>query len=863
MPRKEPQSPGSKTVSTATQTPTPFEQTPRSFANALNTVQRRLHQIRPADVALLQRTIGNRAVGRLLQTTTPPHNTAPIQGKFKIAQKEIVHPGMGGIGERRETIDLFVDEDTGNEYQFVNKGMNSTLGNFYVVKRISDGHIVQVSATTWEPIFEDKDSRAIRLNNVEMDMEGLYETEVDDESPIPDDDKVEFTDIEIEKKSKIKQEPKQKKKKAKKLLTNEEIRERVERKLQTDFTVQVALVPDSEGATSDPSSGLKGERKYKSAQLWVEDLQIGDQDRPDTRFDTQKSHTVAWTLLRAEIASLRGLPLVTVLKIMFTRLSELNHLAEALKIAYDIESKRGKSESAVNKVENVMIETLSVQLGQAGSIAKEMLMGDATAPLYYWQSTTARLIRLFTQVYQLSKGATMRDGTATGDAEADGMAKLRKHELALRTTGDYGDPIQPKNELPLVGGPRTKAAITEIIIAAERLLDVNFKASLPAQGYAHAIHHWIQALHLTFPSVMTKVGGLVLKTNLEAAPKGEAAKTGAPTVGALLTHFGYGKVEETVNQSLAIANAPRLKSSDSGSLRIAVPPAIKSSFTANVAVAPGSVGVSSVVQPPQLPNQSPTVTPTTSKTVLPGDEVRAVPMPFYTPNQVGIYQLTVSDLDRPDTRYGGDQKSHTVAWTLARAQLRSYQGGPVLNLLNMIKDDLDSIKNFVKHEQGSQLLRATHTQLTQVVGQAHPIHAWQVLASDVVRRYMIIYQLSHTATFADSSTLGAAWGKGEAQHMEVLRNNEANLSTNGKWVNSPQRILEAGAKLVDIHPDSALSKQAALKAFQHWEAAMKDSFPTIMAQQGPALKQFALDRQLEDKLFKQHGFRTLRAWLGL
>ena len=54
------------------------------------------------------------------------------------------------------------------------------------------------------------------------------------------------------------------------------------------------------------------------------------------------------------------------------------------------------------------------------------------------------------------------------------------------------------------------------------------------------------------------------------------------------------------------------------------------------------------------------------------------------PSEVEVRKVVLSDQDRPDTKFGAKQNSHTVAWTLVRAQLASLSGKPLATLLDFL-----------------------------------------------------------------------------------------------------------------------------------------------------------------------------------
>ncbi len=790
-------------------------------------------------------TMGSRAltappIDQPTERVALPEGPLPLQGVFKKGENE---------GE-------FIDEDTNSVYVFVKDGHNERLGIGFIVLRRKDGFTVTIRADTFEPIFEDEEDEEYRLDEEEYDVSMTYESEVnpkgEEEEPIPDDDMVTLEDLPFtwEESEKLK-EPTTKKKR-KNVTTKGDVEERVGRKANTDFTSQVSLVPATKGTITE-NVYLNGEPVYTSAQLWVEDLRIGDQDRPDTRFDTQKSHTVAWTLLRAELNAFRTLPLRTVVANILMRLGDLKKLAQALITTRSDSKLKGKQRTALWEVK--AIEELSLKLGAAGQLGGDMISATARLPITLWQNSTSQLLKLCIQADQLSKGATYADGAAKGHGESHAMARLRHHNAAVADTGKLGDPLSPE-----------KTASAEVLEAADTLLDVKFTLSMKPEAYAFAVHHWMQALFMAFPALMKTFSVDITAPILKAETKGEARKTGAKTVEELVKLFEFGGLKETGEQAQTALSQPRVINSDVGKLRIDVPATLNTDFTANAEVVPLSIGKLTRDVPPQPP-QSPSVKPEANREKSTfrddkGESERNVQMPFYTADQLQMRRLHISDLDRPDTRYGTAQMSHTVAWTLVRAQIRSHGGGTVQSLLKFAYDDLNTLKAHVANHAGAELLQKTVNQLAEVLTSSLPSNAWQVLASDVVRRYMVIYQVSHSATYSDTTTLGRALGHGEASHMEVLRENEASLTNSGKWVHPHTRIIEAATKLMDIQPDSSLSQKAAYAAYHHWLSALKSSFPKIMSVGEKAIKDTVLDQLLPSALIEKYKVKTLRQWLA-
>lgn len=237
-------------------------------------------------------------------------------------------------------------------------------------------------------------------------------------------------------------------------------------KFTTDLTTQMVLVPVAQGELGPANSGI-AEYKYTAGQIWLHSLDLGDKDRPETRFENQESHTVAWTLVRNGIMGLKGQTLDAF----------LNYISEEFREIAPFMS------------------TLEGEMMHAAVMGTEILkqMISSKLPVDIWQRLSSELLIHYLQVYQLSKSATYKRGPAKGHGESHAMKRLAADEEKI------------------VGGQASRPA-GKVAMDCAKLLDVQFRVdSLGVQEYAYAIRHWLQMLQNKFPRLMAQHQAAVLK----------------------------------------------------------------------------------------------------------------------------------------------------------------------------------------------------------------------------------------------------------------------------------------------------------------------------------------------------------------
>src|SRR5262249_29903175 len=154
-------------------------------------------------------------------------------------------------------------------------------------------------------------------------------------------------------------------------------------KLFTDYGVEVFLVPVATGKVVEPSPFLFADRKFHADEIWVQQIAVGDQDRPATQFVNQESHTVAWTLVRHATMALAG--------------QRASALLDHLRIAFRTLVPFLKANEATELMSSLPSGTLEITR-------------DAVLPIDVWRNALSSLLKLYAQVYQLSRVSTYKRG---------------------------------------------------------------------------------------------------------------------------------------------------------------------------------------------------------------------------------------------------------------------------------------------------------------------------------------------------------------------------------------------------------------------------------------------------------------------
>lgn len=386
---------------------------------------------------------------------------------------------------------------------------------------------------------------------------------------------------------------------------------------RTSFLARVSLTPRGDA---------HGGELHRASELWVKDVKLSN-DRPPTKFgaDGQRSHTVAWSLMREALHNLGGQPLD-------------GFVALVARLFQDLEAPTNQAGAA------------------AAALAAKITAGAAALrdpaklrDLASWQRGASELLGHVVHAYQLSDAATYADSVAIGHGEPGHMAALRGAEAALRAGGNV------------------TAQIADLQRAAAGMLD--FKSRLGHQTIGHILQHWTNDLHLAFPRLMA-----AHRTEIVA---GLSAKLPASELDAI--KLALGRDPTLPVAEIAAKPSQTEVTTARGPADTAIPAAHRASFVANVVVVPTAAAA-------RLATQHTTAAPGSAPVT------GSVELGHYQLGQLQIDALAVAD-DRPDTRFGVLQRSHTVAWTLVRRHLMGFGGKPATVLAEFLANELTTLKS--------------------------------------------------------------------------------------------------------------------------------------------------------------------------
>lgn len=536
---------------------------------------------------------------------------------------------------------------------------------------------------------------------------------------------------------------------------------------QTSFLTRVNLVP-----TANSPSG-----EYAASDVWVRQVKVSD-DRPPTKFgkEGQRSHTVAWTLLRAALQKLNGQPLDNLLKII-----------AGMEQHSDLPSNEEKAKAAAD----VLRKQLQQGQGKMAEAGRAVSISD-------WQQETSDLLTTFVHFYQLSEAATYADGQAVGHGESSNMGVLQALEFALK----FGEQSDEK--------------VKQGVAAAVAMFDA--KGRLGWKILAQVASHLLHNLHLAFPSFMRRYqvkveDGFIGKLGINAQGIAE-----------MKTAFGgdFSAVSEHVKQK-GIGDDV---ASSQDTFHFAIPAAHQSTFVANVMLkgaggAKGQLGL--------------------SKWSKGGTRDGVIAVDFYSFDQIRIEQVKVAD-DRPNTRFGNLQRSHTVAWTMVRRHLMGFAGQTLdklfsfmLHELSVLKDDIDSPaqNSHIKFDAAGHASTLRATLGSVITGkQREPIHQWQSAVSDMVETYVTLYQLSRSATYAKEErpkSHGEAQAAASLAEANVFLANTADKATKDAYIEEHgDRLAKQAAVMVDaVVANGNLQPAQWQIAIQHWLNIVKQTYTEL------------------------------------
>jgi hypothetical protein len=244
-------------------------------------------------------------------------------------------------------------------------------------------------------------------------------------------------------------------------------------RLEENFVANVHVYPFGEGEAKGYSTTWGGgsvliqERGYPVGQIGISALQVSDRDRPPTQFlgAGQKSHTVAWTLMRDDLSAYGGGPLVNLLNFLANSLTKLE----------------GESPVADGKA---LAQKALVELARRDTL--RLTLGD-------WQNYASTLVKWYVHVYQAARSTAYADPRTHGRPESHGegphMDTLWRNERSMVERGTMGD--EPAHVI------KAALAFYDVCIPKEATVNVSNETR-----FMLAYDIWKERLFHTFPKIM-------------------------------------------------------------------------------------------------------------------------------------------------------------------------------------------------------------------------------------------------------------------------------------------------------------------------------------------------------------------------
>ena len=436
----------------------------------------------------------------------------------------------------------------------------------------------------------------------------------------------------------------------------------------------------------------------------------------------------------------------------------------------------------------------------------------AKLPIDRWQQIISQLIRLYVQTYQASSVATYKriDSKKGGNAEGTAIGYLEEAEEECNN------------------GSELSRTITDLSKDMESLIDVqqNVK-TLGAGEYAFAVSHWIEALGEALPSLIKAHGVILLKPFLSKGLSPSFTRVIGKDAGSvidLLTFFGHGDTVKPWVSGINIVNGmdihnPSLRIEDLAGEQSTQLEILKSGFTANVDLEPTESGQGQKFQ-----------VDTKSKKTNSVDAYKA--------SQLNIRRIQLGDLDRPKTKFVGEQRSHTSAWTLVRQLIFAQQGKMLDRVLIFLKGEFVRLSTGVNDVEKMMNKNAglAQSEAKSVIDKSIkciesnsdslPIFKWQELISKLLWNYVTTYQLSDSASYHKPGTERAT-GNSEGIHMSNLRKAEYSLWSGRRLPDSPTKVVDSAVGLLDVQRNDTLSDARFIEAVLHWGTCISEAFPEV------------------------------------
>lgn len=164
---------------------------------------------------------------------------------------------------------------------------------------------------------------------------------------------------------------------------------------------------------------------------------------------------------------------------------------------------------------------------------------------------------------------------------------------------------------------------------------------------------------------------------------------------------------------------------------------------------------------------------------------------------------------------------------MTRNAIKSFKGKALGTLLQYLYERFQELEIDIKIPEGITIAKEGIALIKIYEQQMLPIDQWQVIASELVRKYFIAYQVAESTSYVNPQEAERALGHGEGSNMAVLRKNEYFIENFGNISDSKDRILEAIYGMFDAQVTSTLSEQNIKQAFCGMKDKLMLTFPHI------------------------------------
>jgi hypothetical protein len=235
----------------------------------------------------------------------------------------------------------------------------------------------------------------------------------------------------------------------------------------------------------------------------------------------------------------------------------------------------------------------------------------------------------------------------------------------------------------------------------------------------------------------------------------------------------------------------------------------------------------------------------------------------YTAQQVGVFDISVGDTDRPNTylepkkgKSSIPQGKHTVAWAAGRRALMGLKGRSVDDLLAHFRASIERIIPLIGAEEANFLLKKiNYPTVMELLAKANlPIDVWQSTLSQLIMVYKQVYQMSKGALFA-----GKSKQRGESPALKAFSAAEEALSNQQPSPHSANELKVYAANLLEITFSSP--PQVYAFAVFHWVETLVDAFPLVMNKMGVDICKAKLAQKITATTYGIHKGKTVQQLL--